>query len=211
LEIPVRGRNTVLASLVIIALVIPFITIVIVHAEEIHLNLSYKYVHVYRQFQSDNTNETSETYNISVVVSLDNLSLALSGEEFEGYPVWVNVSMWSGGDTIQLGGQEFTILSSQDRHGFYCWVAEDQNGTEIYYHKEFGIFLGSYNWELVRVEDSFLVWETREIYLANQNIDDFNAVQYIYNTDAILFSAILIESVLLVIAYNRRERKELIV
>jgi hypothetical protein len=191
---------------VIIALVIPFITVVIVHAEEIHLNLSYEYVHVYRQFQSDNTTETSETYSISVGVSLDNLSLALSGEEFEGYPVWVNVSTWNEGDTIQLGGQEFTILSSQDRHGFYCWVAEDQNGTEIFYHKEFGIFLGSYYWEPVWMEDSSWVLETREIYPLDQNLGDFNAIQYVYNTDAILFSAILIESVILVVAYDRRER-----
>ncbi|MFW9888104.1 MAG: hypothetical protein ACFFER_07980 [Candidatus Thorarchaeota archaeon] len=195
----------------IIALLIPFITMVRVHSEEIHLSLTYEYSHFYRQIGSENTNETSETYNISVVVSLDNLSIALSGEEFEGYPVWVNVSKWSEGDIIQLGGQEVTILSSQDRYGFYCWVAEDQNGTEIYYHKEFGIFLGSYYWFPDWVEGTLWVWETREISLTNQNIDDFNAVEYMYNADAILFSAILIESVVLVIAYDRRERKELIV
>ncbi|MFX1543730.1 MAG: hypothetical protein ACFFCR_12065 [Promethearchaeota archaeon] len=205
MEIPVKGRNSVLMGLLVIALLIPFITMVTVHAEGIHLDLTYEYLHFYRQIGSENTNETSETYSISVGVSLDNLSLALSGEEFEGYPVWANVSMWSEGDTVQLGGQEVTILSSQTRYGFYCWVAEDQNGTDIYYHKEFGIFLGSYYWESFWLEDSFSVWETREIFLTNQNIDDFNAVQFMYNTDAILFSAILIESVILVPAYERRE------
>lgn len=183
---------------------------VIAHAEEIHLDLTYEYVHFYNQIGSERMNETIETYSISVGVSLDNLSLALGDEEFRGYPVWVNVSMWNEGDTIQLGGQEFMILSSQDRHGFYCWVAEDQNGTEIYYHREFGIFLGSFYWFPYSAEGTSWVWETREIDLTNQNIDDFNAVEYMYNSDAILFSAILIESVVLAVAYDRREKKELI-
>ncbi|MFX0056486.1 MAG: hypothetical protein ACFFAX_15455 [Promethearchaeota archaeon] len=195
----------------IIALVIPFITMVTVQAEEIHLDLTYEYVHVYNQIGSEDTNETSETYSISVGVSPDNLSLALRDEEFRGYPVWVNVSMWNEGYAIQLGGQEFTVMDSQDRYGFYCWVAEAQDGTDIYYHKVLGIFLGSYYWFPDWVEGTFWVWETREISLTNQNIDDFNVVQYMYNTDAILFSAILIEAVIFVIAYDRRERKALIV
>ena len=151
---------------------------------------------------------TSETYEISVAADLDNLSLVLRNEEVRGYPVWVNVTSWNIADMVQLGNQTLIVRRSSDRYGFYCWVAELEDDTNVYYHKELGIFLGFSYYDANWLGGTSWAWTQRDIDVTYQNIDDFYSVEYMLNFDAVLLSAILVESATL-IAHADRMRKGL--
>lgn len=205
MEISLRDRDFLLASLIVIALVIPLITIQRVHSEEIELELHYRYEYSYRSV--DTSYDDSATYWISVGATRDNLSLALSGEEVLGYPVWLNVTDWSVGYEILLADTIYTVDSSQERYGFYCWRAGTNDGTHVYYHKELGIFLGSSYFDSNWLGGTVWTWTSRDIDMTYQNIDDFDLVEYVFNPDALLLSVILIEGGAIYVLADKRTIK----
>ncbi|MFX0056487.1 MAG: hypothetical protein ACFFAX_15450 [Promethearchaeota archaeon] len=187
-----------MASLVIIALCLPLITMIPIQTTDaIELHLNYRYTQYTRQgsFHSS-INEVENayaTYEISAVVDLDNLSLVLSDNEVRGYPVWANTSSWSVGDSVPIGDQIMTVMGDSERDGFACWIAELPNGTNVYYSTGFGIFLGTFYHELNSTGVPNFVSETRRIELTFENLDDFYDVEYEFNLDAVLLSAIILE------------------
>jgi hypothetical protein len=197
------------AILLIIALVIPLITISRVHCDEIQVELHYRYEYTHRNVGSEEVTSTSETYEVSVAATLDNLSLALSGEVVREYPVWVNVSTLSVGDTIQLTDQALTIMSSSERYGFYCWEAETHNGTKVYYHKELGIFLGYSYYDSAWLGGTNWAWTGYDIDMTYENLHEFYSVDYVFNSDALLLSLVLIESVVVITLLNKRTTRGL--
>lgn len=187
-----------MTSLVVIALCLPLITMIPVQtANGIELNLNYRYSQVTRQGNLHSTvNEVENayvTYDISAAVDLDNLSRVLSDSEVRGFPVWANVSSWSVGDSVGIGDQIVTIMGDSERNGFGCWIAELPNGTDVYYSLGFGIFLGTFYYELNSTGVPNFVSETRMIELTFENLDDFYNVEYKYSVDAVLLSLIILE------------------
>ncbi|MFW9888103.1 MAG: hypothetical protein ACFFER_07975 [Candidatus Thorarchaeota archaeon] len=187
-----------MASLVIIALCLPLITMIpIQKTDGIELRLNYQYTQYTRQGSYQSTvNEVENayvTYEISAAVDLDNLSLVLSDNEVRGFPVWANASSWSVGDSVRIGDQIVTITGDSERDGFGCWIAELPNGTDVYYSMGWGIFLGTFYYELNSTEVPNFVSETRRIELTFENLDDFYNVEYKFSMDAVLLSLIILE------------------
>ena len=131
----------------------------------------------------------------------------MSGEDVRGYPVWLNVTNWSIGHEILLADNIYTVESSQERYGFYCWRASAYDGTNIYYHKELGIFLGSSYFDSDWLGGTDWIWTSRDIDLTYQNIDDFDSVEYIFSPDVLLLSVILIEGGVIFMLADRRTMK----
>lgn len=163
----------------------------------IELHLNYRYSQVTRQGNYHSTVSEVEnayaTYDISAAVDLDNLSLVLSDNDVRGFPVWANVSSWSVGDSVRIGDQIVTVMGDSERDGFGCWIAELPNGTDVYYSIGWGIFLGTFYYELNSTEVPNFVSETRRIELTFENLDDFYNVEYKLSIDAVLLSLIILE------------------
>ncbi|MFW9804005.1 MAG: hypothetical protein ACFFFC_15185, partial [Candidatus Thorarchaeota archaeon] len=121
-----------------------------------------------------------------------------------GYPVWVNVSNWSAGQTVQLAGEDFTVISPQERYGLYCWEAETYNGTSAYYHRETGVFLGSSYFETEFLGGTEWIWTSSDIIVTYQNLDDFHLVEYFFNPDSLVLSFILIEAVVALKLFDKK-------
>ena len=186
------------ASLVVIALAIPIITIVQIIPDEIDLQLNYLYTHsVQRGSFDSNTSTNYASYGFSEAATLDNLSLALDNKEVRGYPVWINVSSWDFGDAVQIANQTVTIEGDSERNGMECWMGQLQNGTDVYYSKAYGIFLGTYYHEFEFIGATFYS-ETYQIQLTYQNLMDFFEIEYEFNIDAIVLSIAIIESAIII-------------
>jgi len=200
----------VVPGLLIIAFVIPLITVVPIQTDVIDLQLNYRYRHYTRQGSWDSVvsevESTYTTYEISAAVDLDNLSLALRDQEVREYPVWVNVSSWSVGDSVRVGDQIVTVMGDSERYGFECWNVELLNGTDVYYSMEFGIFLGTYYYEWNSSGGSYFVSETCQIELIFENLDDFFNVEHEFNSDAILLSLIISEMAVIIWLIEKGER-----
>jgi hypothetical protein len=200
LEISLSNQDILVSSLLVIAFVIPIVTIIQIHPDGIDLQLNYQYSHSLRRGDSG-ASTTYADYDISSVAKLDNLSLVLDMEVRE-YPVWMNVSSWSLGDAVQIGDQIVTIVGTSDRNELDCWVGELQNGTEVYYSREFGVFLGTYWHDFDFIGMTYYYSETRKIELTYQNLMELYRVEYEFNIDAIVISIIIIESAALIWFYE---------
>jgi hypothetical protein len=191
------------SSLLVIAFIIPIVTIIQVHPDGIDLQLNYRYTHSLQRGSWDSdTSITYSNYEISSVAKLDNLSLVLIDMEVRNYPVWINVSSWSLGDTVQIGDQIVTIMGVSERNELECWVGQLQNGTEVYYLKEFGVFLGTYHHEWDWSGTTYIYSETYKIELTYQNLMDLYKMEYEFNFDAIILSIIIIESAAIIWLYE---------
>ncbi len=183
-----------MSSLLVIAFVIPIITIIQIHPDGIDLQLNYRHTHSLQQGSWDSdTSIAYSNYEISSVAKLDNLSLVLIDMEVREFPVWVNVSSWSLGDTVQIGDQIVTIMGDSERNELQCWVGQLPNGTDVYYSKEFGVFLGTYYHDWDWSGTMYIYSETYKIELTYQNLMDLYRVEYELSFDAILLSFIILE------------------
>jgi hypothetical protein len=136
------------------------------------------------------------------VAKLDNLSLVLDMEVRE-YPVWINTSSWSLGDTVQIGDQIVTIVGTSDRNELNCWVGQLQNGTDVYYSRAFGVFLGTYWHDFDFSGMTYIYSETYKIELTYQNLDDLYRIDYAFNFDALILSTIVLESAAIVWLFEK--------
>ncbi|MFX1260500.1 MAG: hypothetical protein ACFFAZ_00300 [Promethearchaeota archaeon] len=195
-----------MASLIVIALAIPIITIVQIIPETIDLQLNYLYRHSVQHGSFDSDTGTNYTiYEFSSAATLDNFSLVLSGKEVRSYPVWINVSSWDFGDTVQIANQTVTIEWDSERNGLECWIGQLQNGTDVYYSKEYGVFLGTYYHEFEFIGATFYS-ETYQIELTYQNLMDFFEIEYEFNIDALVLSIVLIEAAIVIWLVERGRR-----
>jgi hypothetical protein len=193
----------VVPSLIVIAFVIPLITIIQIHPDGINLQLNYRYTHSLRRGSWDSGTSTSYTdYEISEVAKLENLSLVLN-IEIRQYPVWINVSSWDFGDTVRIANQTATIMWDSERYGFGCWIGELENGTDVYYSKEFGVFLGTYYHEWDFSDTMNIDSETYKIELTYENLRDLYRIDYAFNFDALIFSTIIIESAVIIWIFKK--------
>jgi hypothetical protein len=182
-------------SLVIIAFVIPIITIIQIHPDGIELQLNYRYTHsLKRGSLSSDTTTTYTNYEIISVAKLENLSLVLNDFEVRRYPVWINVSSWSLGDTVHIGEQIVSIMGTTDRNELECWVGQLPNGTDVYYSRAFGVFLGTYWHDFDFSGMDYIYTETYKIELTYQNLEDLYRVDYAFNFDALILSTIILEA-----------------
>ena len=191
-------------SLVVIAIIIPITTIIPIHPDGMELQLNYRYTHsVQRGGFDSEPSTTHSSYEISSVAKLDNLSLVLSDMEVRGYPVWINVSSWSFGDTVLIANQTVTIEWDSERNGLECWMGQLQNGTDVYYSKVFGVFLGTYWHDFDFMGTTYFYSETYKIEITYQNLLDLYRTDYEFNFDAIILSTIIIEAAVIIWIFER--------
>ena len=196
-----------MASLIVIALAIPIITIIQTAPEAIDLQLNYLYRHSVQRGRLDSDTSTNYTvYEFSSAATLDNYSLVLSGKEVRSYPVWINVSSWDFGDTVQIANQTVTIEWDSERNGFECWMGQLQNGTDVYYSKVYGVFLGTYYPEFEFIDATSIYSETCQIELTYQNLMNFFKIEYEFNIDAIVLSVVIIEAAIIIRLVERGRR-----
>jgi hypothetical protein len=197
IEIPDRRWTVLVVVLLALAGYLPMATLR--QRTGVMLSLTYSYTYSHMSFYGSNT-FSSETFEFNILASMDNVSQVLASSQVRGYPLWLNVSDWDEISNVTIRFTTATIDGKATRSGYPCWRLSLVDGTSLYYHEYVGIFVGSYYSEF-----STSVSTSRRVDLTDDNIADLVNPGYIVNADAIFFSIILIELIILIGLARRKK------
>lgn len=146
------------------------------------------------------------TITVNIPIKVDNFESILSSYRIGSFPLWIDTSDWTSGETVSISGNHYTVTS-----GSISWRAyRDFNGgnddEELYYHRILGILMESHTNQLTFSSSGFTGSDV-DIEIQRSNIDGFvarvtgnNVVGYI-----LLISAIFTEIIVIQGLWERRK------
>ncbi|MHA2143673.1 MAG: hypothetical protein ACXADC_05070 [Candidatus Thorarchaeota archaeon] len=196
-----RRSRYAIAALCIAACFIPFVPLT--QSGSVILALDYEYSFTARWIGPPyHKNVTTEWYSYSGPVDMENYSIALAERLVHNYPMYVDVAGWERWDHVKIGTSDGFILETSSREGFKCWWVY-VGDVSVYYHIDFGILLGCYDYDSGYGTDG--PDTTERITLTNNTIRDLENLAPSFNINSLILSFIMVEmAVIIALLENRR-------
>ncbi len=111
------------------------------------------------------------TINVNVPIMVNNYQSVLSGISIGNFPLWVNASNWTEGETVSISSQTYSLSIEGMR-----WKAHrsfsDYGDEDLFYHKELWIFIRS-NTDRISLGPGGFSGYSIIIEIQSSNIDGF--------------------------------------
>ncbi|MFW9974110.1 MAG: hypothetical protein ACFFDQ_02430 [Candidatus Thorarchaeota archaeon] len=114
---------------------------------------------------------SSTPIRVDVLIMIDNYESTLSGFRIGGFPLWVDTSYWTEGETVDILGNLYLISSERGYWKAHRSLGDDQSES-LYYHKILGIFIER-NTDRLTLGTSGFNGYTVNIQIQQSNIDGF--------------------------------------
>jgi len=166
------GRRAFVLYIVLFVISVSTITI---HQSNDNVNTEYALNIEYEAHTCDMGStafrHTYSTIVINVQVRTTNYEETFSGLSVGGFPFWVDVSAWEVGNTVQIAGNSYELSISPN-----TWKAHldfgDMQYENLYYHRDFGIFIASYT-DRATLDLYGFSGYTKEIQVEQSNLEGF--------------------------------------
>jgi hypothetical protein len=169
--------------------------------------ISIKYQYHYAVYTSNSGwSGSTVTESFLFIVSRVNIHQVLGGQNYRGYPVWQNVSLWTLSSIVNIGGVSANITDETNWRGHDCWRCDIDEATIVYYDKNSGLLLQSISSTAGGDVFTDLWMYTEEITLSSVNYAGLYAIEV--KQTGVILAAIFAELAVITWLIARRLRKK---